>query len=288
MVAGVTASLLHRMPPFETELLNLSAQLAKEAGELVKQRRLEGVDVAATKSSVADVVTAADRECEEFLRRRLSELRPGDGFFGEESDATETETGVTWVVDPIDGTVNYLYGYPDYAVSIAAVLGDPSLEPAAFETVAGAVYSPAAHEMFVAARGGGAYLNGRRLELGEGPESLATTLVATGYSYNAERRRLQARTWLGLSDVVRDVRRMGAASLDLCSVAVGRLDAYYEFGLKPWDWAAGALIAREAGARIGGRTADAPEGRSLLVATHPNITGDLYEHLGRVTPDALF
>ena len=269
------------------ELFNLVARLAREAGDLVSQRRKEGVQVAATKSSIADVVTAADRESEDFLRARIAELRPDDGFFGEESDASESRSGLTWVVDPIDGTVNYLYGSPNYAVSVAVVSGDPAAEPADFVTLAGAVYSPDTGEMYVAMAGGGAYLNGRKLQIGEGPSALDTTLLATGYAYEADIRRAQAEIWLGLSDVVRDIRRVGAASLDLCALATGRIDAYFEFGLKPWDWAAGALVAREAGANVSGRSPQDAEGRGLLVATHPNITSDLYERLEKVTPAIL-
>ena len=284
IVRAVTDS---QQRPHDAELLELAKTLAAEAGELVSRRRREGVEVAATKSSIVDVVTAADRECEAFLRARLAELRPEDGFFGEESDPSASASGLTWVVDPIDGTVNYLYGVPNYAVSIAVVDGDPAAEPAAFETIAGVVAAPDLRETYSARRGAGAWRNDAPISVGEGPADITQTLVATGYAYEEDTRALQASIWAGISGTVRDLRRMGAASLDLCAVACGRVDAYYEIGLKPWDWAAGALIAREAGAHVFGHELDTAEGRGRLVAGHPRITGDLQKLLAENTPDAL-
>jgi myo-inositol-1(or 4)-monophosphatase len=234
-----------------------------------------------------DVVTEADRECEAFLRGRLAELRPDDGFFGEESDATATRSGITWVVDPIDGTVNYLYGLPNYAVSIAAVTGDPAIQPTEFELLVGVVVSPELGETYTAVAGGGAWRNGEPLQLGAGPEDLARTLVATGFSYTAARRELQAQALLNVIGKVRDLRRIGAASLDLCAVATGQIDAYYEFGLSQWDWAAGALIAKEAGASVSGLDLEQREGRSSLVAGHPRIAAQLVDLLSEVTPQDL-
>ena len=280
----VTISSIHDQLP---ELLRIAADLATEAGELIASRRREGISVAATKSSSVDVVMDADRECEEFLRARLTELRPDDGFFGEESDASASRSGITWVVDPIDGTVNYLYGLPNYAVSIASVTGDPALEPTEFEILVGAVVSPELGEIFTAMAGGGAWRNGQPLTLGAGPEDLARTLVATGFSYTAARRELQAAALLRVIGQVRDLRRLGAASLDLCAVATGQIDAYYEYGLKQWDWAAGALIAREAGASVSGLKLEEREGRSSLVAGHPRIVAQLTDLLSEVTPKDL-
>lgn len=281
---GVTNSSIHDELP---ELLRIASELAAEAGELIATRRREGISVAATKSSSVDVVTEADRECEAFIRARLGELRPDDGFFGEESDASATKSGITWVVDPIDGTVNYLYGLPNYAVSIAAVTGDPSIRPTEFDILAGAVVSPEQGETYTAVAGGGAWRNGEPLQLGEGPEDLARTLVATGFSYTAARRELQAQALLNVIGKVRDLRRLGAASLDLCGVATGQLDAYYEFGLSQWDWAAGALIAKEAGASVSGLDLEQREGRSSLVAGHPRIAAQLVDLLSEVTPQDL-
>ena len=272
--------------PGDGDLLALAVELAREAGALVSARRAVGVEVAATKSSIVDVVTAADREAERLLRDRLAELRPNDGFYGEESDPSESASGLTWVVDPIDGTVNYLYGLPHYAVSIAVVTGDPSAEPAAFETIAGVVIAPDAGQLFTAVRGGGAFLNGAPIEVGEGPADLAQSLLATGYAYETERRRMQAQIWAAMAGEVRDLRRMGAASLDLCNTACGRLDAYFELGLSPWDWAAGALVAREAGAVVAGWSNE-PEGRGMLVCGHPRIIGDLQGMLETHVPEGL-
>lgn len=265
------------------ELAQLARDIALEAGELVVRRRAEGVAVAATKSSDIDVVTAADRESEALIRARLKELRPGDGFYGEESDPTASSSGVVWIVDPIDGTVNYLYGIPNYAISIAAVIGDPSSEPAAYETVAAVVHAPALGETYVATAGGGASLNGNAIHA-SGATELARSLAATGFSYDAGDRRRQALAWAELAGTVRDLRRMGAASLDLCAVATGRLDAYYEVGTWPWDHAGGALVAREAGAVVTGRGAGQAaerEGRTLTVATAPGIADAFREHVER-------
>jgi len=254
-------------PTTTTELLALAQETAIAAGELARRRRAEGVEIAASKSSPEDVVTLADRETEALIRGLLADARPNDGFYGEESTATAGTSGLTWVVDPIDGTVNYLYGIPFYAVSIAVVEGDP--DPASWTTLAGAVRNPAIDELFSARAGGGAHLNGRALQVAGGvPLSLA--LFGTGFSYDSVRRTRQANVLQGLIHRVRDVRRMGAASLDLCSVAAGRLDLYYERGLHPWDHAAGALVAAEAGARVGA-LGDDREGLSLLIAAAPDL-----------------
>lgn len=269
------------------ELLEIATSLATEAGELVSQRRREGVEVAATKSSLVDVVTAADIEAEQLIRRRLASLRPDDGFYGEESDALESHSGITWVVDPIDGTVNYLYGSPNYAVSVAAVTGDPASEPASFEVQAGAVVAPDAGKVFTAVLGGGAFVNGERIRLGRGPATLSETLVATGFSYSPEIRVLQADAWLAMADKVRDLRRVGAASLDLCALAQGQIDVYYEIGLKPWDWAAGALVAREAGALVGGLDLSEREGQRILAAGHPDVIVSFIDLLLESAPPEL-
>ena len=255
--------------PAPTELLRLAQDTALVAGELAARRRAEGVEVAASKSSPEDIVTFADRETENLIRALLAEARPNDGFFGEESAATPGTSGLTWVVDPIDGTVNFLYGIPAWAVSIAVVEGD---DPATWTTLAGAVFNPALGELFTASAGGGSHLKGRRLQVATGvPLNLA--LVGTGFSYRAAMRLRQANVVHGLVDRVRDIRRIGSAALDLCSVAAGRLDLYYERGLNPWDQAAGALVAREAGARVGA-FGDDREGIDLLIAGAPDLYAD--------------
>ncbi|MDJ0377622.1 inositol monophosphatase family protein [Cryobacterium sp. PH31-L1] len=253
--------------PAPTELLDLARTIALTAGALAHRRRVEGVEIAASKSSPEDIVTAADREVELLIRGLLADARPNDGFYGEESDATGGTSGLTWVVDPIDGTVNYLYGIPFYAVSIAVVQGEP--DPASWTALAGAVVNPALGEVFTASAGAGAWLGDARLHVNHDvPLSLA--LAGTGFGYEASRRVWQANVVGGLIGQVRDIRRIGSAALDLCSVACGRLDLYFERGLNPWDHAAGALIAREAGARVGALQADA-EGRDLLIAAAPSL-----------------
>jgi myo-inositol-1(or 4)-monophosphatase len=223
------------------ELLALAAEVAGEAAELVRRKRREGVDVAGTKSSPVDVVTEADRAAERLIFDRLSAARPGDGFLGEEGASSPTRSGVRWVVDPIDGTVNFLYGIPQYAVSIAATVeGRP---------VAGVVLDVARDERFTATLGGGAWCDAVRLDLSAAdPGPLSQRLVGTGFNYVEAIRLRQAAAVSAMLHEVRDVRRMGAASLDLCSVATGRLDGYVEEGLNPWDVAAGGLVATEAGA----------------------------------------
>jgi myo-inositol-1(or 4)-monophosphatase len=262
--------------PAIADLLTLARETAVTAGALAKLRRSEGVQVAASKSAPEDIVTHADRETEALIRRLLADARPDDGFFGEESTATTGTSGLTWVVDPIDGTVNFLYGIPSYAVSIAAVEGDP--DPATWSALAGAVYNPAADELFTASAAGGAFLGNRALQVNIGvPLSLA--LAGTGFGYDAALRRRQAQVVTGLVGKVRDIRRIGSAALDLCAVAAGRLDLYYERGLNPWDHAAGALVAREAGARVGAFGGDR-ESADLLIAAAPDLYDTLEPILG--------
>jgi myo-inositol-1(or 4)-monophosphatase len=268
-----------------TDLLVIARQIAIEAGELIVRLRAEGVQVAASKSSAEDVVTFADRQSEAFIHARLRELRPGDGFFGEEGSADTGSSGLTWIVDPIDGTVNYLYGLPQYAVSIAVVEGAPN--PATWTALAGAVINPVSGELFTAARGEGAFLETGFLADATGspvPDALRLrvnpltplhlTLVGTGLSDRSVDRAQQAQVLTRLLPAVRDIRRDGSAALDLCAVASGRLDAYYERGTKPWDHAAGALIAREAGAQIAGLNG-VPEGQDFILAAHPALFAEL-------------
>ncbi|HEY0260239.1 MAG TPA: inositol monophosphatase family protein [Lacisediminihabitans sp.] len=258
-----------------TELLGLAREIALTAGELVARRRAEGVEVAASKSSTEDIVTFADRESEALIRSLLAEARPDDGFLGEESGADAGSSGLTWVVDPIDGTVNFLYGIPHYAVSIAVVEGEP--EPTTWSALAGVVVNPASGELFTATAGGGAFLGDRRIRVAP-PVELSQALVGTGFGYLAEVRTEQAAVVAGLIHRVRDIRRMGTASLDLCAVACGRLNAYYERGLRPWDHAAGALIAAESGASVGGLRG-APASQAFTLAAEPTVAARLEEVL---------
>lgn len=223
------------------ELLELARSVALEAAELVRERAAGTVEVAATKSSDIDVVTAADRASEELIRQRILQVRPDDAFLGEEGDDVAGSSGVRWVVDPIDGTVNFLYGLPAYAVSIAAELDG--------EVVAGVVVDVARGAVYDGRAGGVATRDGEPLSV-RAPADLAHRLVATGFSYERELRTTQAAAVARLLPEVRDIRRFGSCALDLCQVAAGNLDGYVEEGVNLWDHAAGGLIARLAGARV--------------------------------------
>lgn len=223
------------------ELLAVARAVAAEAAELVADRALVGVSVAATKSSTVDVVTEADRASEELIRRRLGELRPGDAVLGEELGETSGEhNGVRWIVDPIDGTVNFLYGIAAYAVSMAAEVDG--------EVVAGVVRNVASGVEYAASLGGGAFRDGAPIGVRPAPP-VSESLVLTGFGYDSEQRAVQAAAIARLLPQVRDIRRMGACALDLCHIAEGSGDAYAEEGVNLWDFAAGALVAREGGAR---------------------------------------
>ncbi|QEO08789.1 inositol monophosphatase family protein [Protaetiibacter larvae] len=260
------------------ELLELARRIAVEAGELAALRRGEGVEVAATKSSIVDVVTAADREVEELIRARIAAARPDDAILGEEGGTTGGTSGITWVVDPIDGTVNYLYGIPHYAVSIAVVEGEP--DPLSWTVLAGAVFNPARGELFTAALGGGAHLDDRPIRVADAVP-LPLALLATGFAYDAGMRERQGEAVARLLPQVRDIRRFGTASLDLGAVASGRINGYFERTLSPWDHAAGTLIAREAGATVKGLGVDRPS-RDFLIAGHPELVAPLEELLLRL------
>jgi myo-inositol-1(or 4)-monophosphatase len=250
------------------ELLELAVRVASAAAERALAWRTDGVTITGLKSTPTDVVTMADQQTEAYLREEIIRARPLDGLLGEEHDSVPSQSGLTWVIDPIDGTVNYLYGIPAWAVSVAVVEGDP--DPAHWRTVAACVVNPAAAETYAGSAGAGSTLNGRPLRL-EPKTDLATALVATGFGYAAAKRASQAEMLTRLIGQVRDVRRIGAASLDLCGVATGRLDAYYESGLNAWDHAGGALIAREAGAVVGGLAAGTPETADMTVAVNPGL-----------------
>jgi myo-inositol-1(or 4)-monophosphatase len=231
-------------PATGVELAALALDTARAGAALVRDRARDGVTVAATKSSEVDVVTEADRACEALVRELLRKARPGDAILGEEDSEEAGTSGVRWVVDPIDGTVNFLYGLPQYAVSIAAELHG--------EVVAGVVLNAATGTEFVAHTGA----DGRAVATRDGepigvraPAPLSQRLVATGFSYDASLREIQARALVRLLPRVRDIRRLGSCALDLCHVAEGSVDAYVEEGVNLWDFAAGALVARAAGAR---------------------------------------
>ena len=216
----------------------------------------------ARKSSRTDMVSDADRDAEAAIEQVLLAERPDDGLLAEEGAHSEAASGRRWVVDPLDGTTNFLYGIPAWAVSIA-------LEDAQGSAL-GVVFDPLREEMFAAVRGEGALLNGATIEV-SGAESLDTALVATGFSYEAVERAAQAEVLARVLPAVRDVRRVGAAALDLSWVAAGRLDGYYERGLKHWDWAAASLLVAEAGGEL--RWLEGP--RRGLVAATPGVVEDL-------------
>lgn len=253
-----------------SELEALAIEIAREAGELARRRRTEGVSIAATKSAIADIVTEADREVEALIRRRIAAQRPGDGFLGEESGAERGDSGLTWVVDPIDGTVNYAYGIPAYGVSIAVVAGEPVAGE--WDALAAAVCAPALGEIFHASKGGGAWLDGSRLSVNPEP-SAAGALLATGFGYDPATHAGDLARVARAMPLARDLRRMGAASLDLAFVAAGRFDGYFERGLAPWDHAAGALLVTEAGGRVGYDRAPRP----LTVAAGPALFDALWD-----------
>lgn len=258
-----------------SQLRELAAEIAREAGELARVRRAEGVSLAATKSTVADIVTEADREVENLIRDRLNAARPDDGFLGEESGGGEGRTGVTWVVDPIDGTVNYAYGMPAYSVSIAAVTG--GADPDSWQALAGAVYAPVFGELFTAARGSGAWLGSTRLTVNA--QTPAGALLATGFGYDPATHDGDLATVRQVMPLARDLRRVGSAAIDLGYVAAGRLDGYFERGLKPWDFAAGALLVEEAGGMVS--RFDTASARPMLVAGGADIHARLSEILNK-------
>jgi myo-inositol-1(or 4)-monophosphatase len=267
-------------------LRTVAERLAAEAAVSVAQRRAQvfgGVSAAGavtSKSTPTDPVTVVDTETEALLRRRLAEMRPGDPVLGEEGggprDAGTRTDAVTWVLDPIDGTVNFVYGIPAYAVSVAAQVGGVALAGAVADVSTGDIYSAGS------GLGAQVFNDGVRRPLHcSGITDLSMVLLGTGFGYSPGRRAAQAALLAELLPVVRDVRRIGSAALDLCMVAAGRLDAHYEHGLNVWDWAAGALIAAEAGARVTLPPPDAGPA-SLVMAAAPGVANALYEMLDRL------
>lgn len=249
----------------KADLLETALEAAARAGALLRDGRPDDLDVAATKTSPIDVVTEMDLAAEKLITGHLAEHRPEDGVLGEEGASVTGTSGVRWVVDPIDGTVNYLYGLPAWAVSIAAEY--------AGETVVGVVEIPSRGETFRAVLGHGAFRNAAPLACRPAPP-LDQALIGTGFNYVHERRIAQAEVARRLIPRVRDIRRSGSAAVDLCDVAAGRLDGFYERGLHHWDYAAGDLIAREAGAETGGRPGEGP-GETLTLAASPGVFRDL-------------
>ena len=251
-------------------LVDVAREAAVAAGDLVRSSRPDTVAVSGTKSSAVDVVTQMDLACEALVREVIARHRPDDGVFGEEEGHVPGTSGVTWVIDPIDGTVNYLYGIPAHAVSVAAVVGPA--DPARWTLVAGCVHAVDGRT-WTAGLGRGARLDGHPVTV-NAAVPLAESLVGTGFGYTVTRRQQQARVVAEVLPRVRDIRRMGSAALDLCQVAAGNLDLYYERGLQPWDLAAGALIAAEAGAVVTG-LGGSRAGEAMTVAGPSGTVEDL-------------
>ncbi len=276
--------------PEELVLLErLCVSVAAQASRFIRDERPARVSVAATKSTDTDVVTVMDRASEELLHGLIQSARPDDGILGEEGLDVAGTSGLTWVIDPIDGTVNYLYDIPAYAVSVAVAVGDVAVE-GAWSTVAGAVADPSRRLVYHARRGGGAWASPERAARDSETDTdtdtdtaaepatrlfvsdedlLARTLLATGFGYSAQTRARQAEVMTRVLPAVRDIRRIGSAALDLVRVAEGSVDAYAESGLHPWDLAAGWLIVEEAGGVVTG--VERHPARSLMVAAGPAL-----------------
>ncbi len=261
------------------ELLALARVVARDAAATARQMRAEAITQITTKSTDTDVVTAADKAVERQVNAALRTARPGDTVLGEEyGDSASGGAGggtVRWILDPIDGTVNYLYGLPQYAVSLAAEV--------AGVVVAGVVLNVATGVEWTATLGGGAWCGQRRLT-GSSRTVLGQALVGTGFGYDASRRAHQGTVLARLITRVRDIRRFGAASLDLCAAADGSLDAYYEKGLNLWDHAAGGLIAAEAGLIVAGLRGTMPTAQMVLAAP-PALFGALHDALVELDAD---
>lgn len=266
-----------------TALRDLAVRLATAAGALVREGRPDRVVVAATKSSEVDPVTVMDRASEELLREMIAAERPEDAILGEEGDDVAGTSGLTWVLDPIDGTVNYLYGVASWAVSVAVVAGPP--EPGAWTVLAGCVHSVSDGRTWSAGLGEGATRDGEPIRVGAA-SSLSTSLVGTGFGYDAGRRAHQAQVLAQVLPKIRDIRRLGSAAIDLCLLADGSLDLYYERGLNPWDMAAGAVVATEAGAVVTGLRGG-PAGGSMTVAGPAELVAQLAEILEAADADGV-
>lgn len=254
------------------ELLDLAVDLARDAGVLLFERfRAGGEPALASKSSPTDLVSEADLASERLIRERLAAARPADGFLGEEEGGEDGSSGLRWVVDPLDGTVNFLFSIPQWCVSVAVRDRDDN-------TLAGAIFDPCRDELFTAIRNERPSLNGAPIAASDCAD-LSTAMVATGFAYDATVRAAQAEVLASLAPRVRDIRRFGSAALDLAWAAAGRYDAYFERTVKPWDIAAGVLICESAGL---GRLdlpphPDLPDG---VLVTTPALLGPLFELVG--------
>jgi myo-inositol-1(or 4)-monophosphatase len=248
------------------ELLELARKVGLDAGALLMERP-PAFEIE-SKSTAIDIATQMDKKAEKFIMESLLAARPDDGIIGEEGSSVESKSGITWVIDPLDGTVNYFYGLPGWNVSIAAKDKDGS--------IVGVVTAPTINSTWWATRGGGAFYNGHQIHCND-PIAVDRALIATGFQYDVAHRTTQMTDLAKLVPLVRDLRRNGAAAVDLCHVAMGALDGYYEAGLKEWDWAAGGLVATEAGARF---VQYGQEPLRTTLAAGPTLHGHLTSLLG--------
>ena len=248
------------------DLLTLAQKVGTEAGALLMDRPL-AFEIE-SKSTAIDIATQMDIKAEKFIVESLLAARPDDGIIGEEGASIESKSGITWVIDPLDGTVNYFYGLPGWNVSIAAKDSEG--------VIVGVVTAPTINSTWWATRGGGAFYNGHAIKCND-PVELDRALIATGFQYDVAHRVSQLEDFSKLVPIVRDLRRNGAAAVDLCHVAMGAVDGFYEAGLKEWDWSAGALVATEAGATFK-QYGDTP--MQISMAAGPHLHGQLEAHLG--------
>jgi myo-inositol-1(or 4)-monophosphatase len=248
-----------------TAALALATDAAREAGALLLELRRSPATGIRSKSSATDLVSEADERAERAIVTAIREVRPDDALVAEEGSSARGSSGVSWYVDPLDGTINYLYGIPHWSVSICCA---DSAGP-----LAGVVFDPLRDELFSAARGGGAHLGDRRLVVTDKLD-LASALIATGFGYAASERVTQGRIIARVLGEVRDVRRFGSAALDLSWVAAGRWDGYFEAVDKPWDWMAGAMLVREAGGQVSELDPRDPA-FPRIIASGPGIHDDL-------------
>lgn len=253
-------------------LLDLAIHAARGAGSILVERFRAPARGIGTKSTPTDLVSDADRASEAHLRRVISGERPQDGILGEEQDDKASSSGFTWVLDPLDATVNFLFGIPWWAVSVGVADKEGDL--------IGVIHDPIHDETFSARRGGGSMFNGRPIQV-SGCEDLEQALIATGFAYSSAARAIQAEVVARVLPKVRDVRRMGSAALDLCSVACGRIDGFYEATLEEWDKAAGRLIVREAGGVISTLASPHPSFPPGVVAANPRLHDRLKELVSR-------
>jgi len=250
------------------ELLALAIDVARKAGELTSARP-DNFDLS-QKSNVRDFATQMDLASEKLIVSEILKARPDDGIIGEEGSDRTSRSGITWVIDPIDGTVNYFYGYPGWNISIAAK--DEK------DVLVGVVISPSLSSLWHASRGDGAFLNNKPIKCND-PVDLADALIATGFSYDLERRVAQGKFIADLAPRVRDIRRGGAGAVDLCFVASGAVDGFFESSLNEWDVAAGGLIAREAGAVLSGRNGG-PANKEMTILAGPTLHAQLVREIG--------